>query len=224
MPSVIFWFVSTATSLALCVCVTYWWTEPRIHYRNNRLTITKRSEKVFRAKETMTRLHSSKEIWLKMWHKLSVCWEKQPANHASCRVHTVAMSMCRSPQTTEGTPVVWQSLAPDGRRGRRWGGSLHWSSSRKPRWGRRSNMRWETVEIPQSVCNRLYSIQFSSVRDSLMLPHIMIRGFSEPFSPYWLGYISKVCTDLDLGSTTQPLLYPHCTWKKCVVRIKELHG
>lgn len=38
-------------------------------------------------------------------------------------------------------PAAWPSLAPDERRGRRLAGSLLWSSSRKPRWGRRSNMR-----------------------------------------------------------------------------------
>lgn len=52
------------------------------------------------------------------------------------------MSMCSSPQMMEVTPAGWQSLAPDGRRGRKWGESLHWSSLRKPRRGRRSNTRY----------------------------------------------------------------------------------
>lgn len=83
----------------------------------------------------------------------------------NCRVRTcrcVVMSMCPPPQTMEVMRVVWQSLAPDGRGGRRWGGSLRWSRSRKPRGERRSDTRWELciiVIIPQSVSNHLCLIQ-----------------------------------------------------------------
>lgn len=96
---------------------------------------------------------------------------------SNCRVHTcccVVMSMCLPLQTMEVMPVVWRSLAPNVRRGRRWGGSLHWSSSRKPRWGRRLNMRWQTgVHIyVQSVCSRLC---LSKLWDSLIFPYPMIQ-------------------------------------------------
>lgn len=67
---------------------------------------------------------------------------KQNCHGSTCCC--VIVSMCPAPQTMEEMPVVWQSLAPDERRGRRRGGSRHWSSSRKPRWGRRSNMRLDT--------------------------------------------------------------------------------